>query len=217
MSVTAGKHRLTGFKTLSGGLAVLGLAMCPLAASAASFSSDNWTVDISGFANAYYTTVACNGATIGGTALAGKTLGCGGEQNRTTIGNGWLPNGLTTKFSTQQEGIDIAAQMGLMVHIATADGLSANNGIDVRQAFFTLGTPDFGTVKLGLSGGVSRNQDNLASTAHFKSNSNVTAGAYYALTRSVTLDLELSQTRSKGFAGNTAHMNGVALGGILFF
>ncbi|TAM01380.1 MAG: porin, partial [Rhodanobacter sp.] len=49
------------------------------------------------------------------------------------------------------------------------------------------------------------------------SNSNVTAGAYYALTRSVTLDLELSQTRSKGFAGNTAHMNGVALGGILFF
>ncbi|TAM57288.1 MAG: porin, partial [Rhodanobacter sp.] len=38
-----------------------------------------------------------------------------------------------------------------------------------------------------------------------------------ALTRSVTLDLELSQTRSKDFAGHTARMNGVAFGGILFF
>jgi predicted porin len=400
MKKFAGSHgkrqrRHVSHAGMSVGIALLGLAVCPLTASATSFSGDNWKVDISGFVNAFYTTVSCNGAAVGGTALASQGLGCGGQQNRTTIGNGLLPDALITKFSTQQEGIDIAAQMGLMVHTATSDGLSANNGIDVRQAFFTLGTPGFGTVKLGrdygifgsnailtdmtllgvgapvqatqrgrvalghigagysylgnygqivyttpgsgglsftggvfspvnntgvydsrsapqvqaqlsytqggakvwigaktqrfyamagtgalpssftmtageigasytlgkfsllgnvqsgrgvgiltdgdqgdvkgtnyllqgtlgiteklklgLSGGVSRNQDNLVSTAHFKSNSNVTVGAYYALTKSVTLDFELSQTRSKDFAGNTARMNGAALGGILFF
>jgi hypothetical protein len=33
----------------------------------------------------------------------------------------------------------------------------------------------------------------------------------------VTLSVELSQTRSTDYAGNTARMNGVALGGFLFF
>lgn len=387
--------RRTSCTRISGAVALLGLAVSPLAASATSFSGDNWTVDLSGFANAYYTTVSCNGAAVGGTALAGKALGCGGQQNRTTIGNGLLPDALTTKFTTQQEGIDIAAQVSLMASVATTDALAANNGVDVRQAFFTLGTPDFGTVKLGrdygifgsnailtdmtllgagapiqatqrgrvalghigagytylgsygqivystpgttglsftggvfspvdntgvydsrsapqvqlqlayaadgfkgwlgaksqrfyavagsgalpdsftmlaaevgasyslgkfgvlanvqdgrgigiltdgdqgnakginyllqgsyqvtgklklgLSGGVSRNRDDLASDANFKSNSNITGGAYYALTKSVTLSLELSQTRSKDFDGNTARMNGIALGGFLFF
>ncbi|MGS1014666.1 porin [Rhodanobacter sp. UC4437_H4] len=392
---TAGKHRLSSLKSLSSGVAVLGLAMCPLAANATSFSGDDWTVDIGGFANAYYTTVSCNGDAVGGTALAGRALGCGGQQNRTTIGNGLLPDALTTKFSTQQQGIDITAQVSLMAAVATSDALSANSGVDVRQAFFTLGTPDFGTVKLGrdygvfgsnatlsdmtligvgapvqatqrgrvslghigagytylgnygqivyttpgttglsftggvfspvnntgiydsrsapqvqlqvsytdggfkgwigaksqrfyaptgsgvqpdsftmtaaeigasykigrfgllgnvqsghgigiltdgdqgnakatnyllqgtfqltdklklgLNGGISRNQDDLASTANFKSNSNVTAGVYYALTKSVTLSFELSQTRSKDFAGNTARMNGASIGGFVFF
>ena len=380
---------------LSAGIVLLALAGCPLRAGATEFSGNNWKVDISGFVNAYYTTVSCTGANLGGTALATQGLGCGGQQNRTTIGNGLLPDALITKFSTQQEGIDIAAQIGLMVHTATSNGLAANNGIDVRQAYFTLGTPEFGTVKLGrdygifganailtdmtllgvgapiqatqrgrvalghigagytyldnygqivyttpgssglsftggvfspvnntgvydsrsapqvqaqlsythgslkawvgaktqrfyalagsgvlpnsftmtageigasytlgkfsllgnvqsgrgigiltdgdqgnakatnyllqgtyaltdklklgLSGGVSRNRDNLASNANFKSNSNVTAGAYYALTKSVTLVFEVSQTRSRNFAGDTARMNGVAIGGILFF
>lgn len=389
------QRRRVSHSVLSVGIALFGLAAAPMTANAAEISGDNWKVDISGFVNAFYTTVSCNGAAVGGPALASSAVGCGGQQNRTTIGNGLLPDALITKFSTQQEGIDISAQMGLMVHTATAEGLSANSGIDVRQAFFTLGTPDFGTVKLGrdygifgsnailtdmtllgvgapvqatqrgrvalghigagytyldnygqivyttpgsgglsftggvfspvnntglydsrsapqvqaqlsytaggvkvwigaktqrfyaiagsgalpadftmtagelgasftagkfsllgnvqtgrgigiltdgdqgnakginylvqgtyaltdkfklgLSGGVSRDKDNLASNAGFKSNSNVTAGGYYALTKSVTLDLELSQTRSKDFAGNTAKMNGVAIGGILFF
>lgn len=380
--------------TLAGALLVA-LAACPLAAGATEFKGNDWTVDISGFVNAYYTTVSCSGENVGGTALAGRALGCGGQQNRTTIGNGLLPDALVSKFSTQQEGIDIAAQVAIMAHTATSDALSPNSGVDVRQAFFTLGTPDFGTVKLGrdygifssnailtdmtligvgapiqatqrgrvslghigagytylgsygqivytspgssglsftggvfspvdntgvydsrsapqlqaqvswsgdgfkgwvgakaqrfyasassgaqpasftmaaaevgasytigrfgllgnvqagrgigiltdgdqgnakginyllqgtfqltpklklgLNGGLSRNRDDLAGNADFKSNSNITGGAYYALTKSVTLSFELSQTRSKDFAGNTARMNGVSVGGFLFF
>ncbi|BFI96118.1 MAG: hypothetical protein RSP_16280 [Rhodanobacter sp.] len=378
-------------------VAALGLiASCPLAAQATSFSGNNWTVDISGFVNAYYTTTSCSGsgANLGGTALAGTALGCGGQKDRTTIGNGLLPDALITKITTQQEGIDIDAQISLMPSIATSNALGANNEIDVRQAFFTLGTPDFGTVKLGrdyglfgyhatlgdmtlmgvgmptqatqrgrvslghigagytylgnyaqityttpgssglsfsggvfspvdntgtydsrtapqvqaalsysdsgfkvwigakaqrfyasaasaqpgnftmaagelgasgtfgrfsllanvqagrgigiltdgdqgnvrginyllqgtfavtsklklgLSGGVSRNRDDLVNDADFKSNSNVTGGAYYALTKSVTLSVELSQTRSRYFTGETARQNGISAGGILFF
>lgn len=373
----------------------LGLAACPFAANATSFSGNGWTVDFSGYVNAFYTTTSCSGDTVGGTALAGEALGCGGEKDRTTIGNGLLPDALISKFSTTQEGIDITAQVGIMVHTATSNALSANSGVDVRQAFFTVGTKDFGTVKLGrdygvfgsnailtdmtllgvgtpvqatqrgrvtlghigagytylgtygqivytspsasgfsftggvfspvdntgiydsktdpqiqlqvsyasdgfkgwigakqqkfyapqgsgvepdsfnmvagelgasytigdfgvlanvqagrgigiltdgdqgdvkgvnyllqgtyqitpklklgLSGGVSRNRENLASDGDFRSNTNVTAGAYYALTKSVTLDVELSQTRSKDFFGNTARMNGISAGGIIFF
>lgn len=398
MSNTAkppGRHRQRARQR--GGLVALGLiAACPLAAQATSFSGDNWKVDISGFVNAYYTTTSCSGSgtDLGGTALAGRALGCGGQKDRTTIGNGLLPDALITKVTTQQEGIDIGAQISLMPSIATSNALASNNGIDVRQAFFTLGTPDFGTVKLGrdyglfgynatvgdmtlmgtgmptqatqrgrvslghigagytylgnyaqiiyttpgtsgfgfsggvfspvdntgsydsrtapqvqaevsytaggfkgwigaktqrfyssaagaqpdnftmtageigasgtfgrfsllgnvqvgrgigiltdgdqanmrginyllqgtfavtgklklgLSGGVSRNRDDLAEDAHLKSNTNLTAGAYYALTKSVTLSVELSQTRSRYFTGQSARQNGISAGGILFF
>ncbi|MEO7050569.1 MAG: porin [Rhodanobacter sp.] len=366
-----------------------------MAAEATSFTGNGWTVDLSGYVNAFYVTTGCSGGSVGGTALAGEALGCGGEKDRTTIGNGLLPNALVTKFTTNQEGFDINAQVSIMVHTATSDALSPNSGVDVRQAFFTVGTPDFGTVKLGrdygvfgsnailtdmtllgvgmpvqatqrgrvalghigagytylgsygqitytspdmsgfsftggvfspvnntgiydsrtdpqvhlqlayvsgnfkgwvgaktqrfyapagsgiqpdsftmsageagasfkvgqfgvlanvqagrgigiltdgdqgdlkgvnyllqgtwqateklkfgLSGGVSRNREDLLSAANFKSNSNITAGSYYALTKSVTLDLELSQTRSKDYLGNDARMNGISVGGIIFF
>lgn len=388
------RSRASGWRKRSLVIA-MGLVACPLAANAVSFSGNDWTVDLSGYANAYYTYTSCPGNSVGGTALAGEALGCGGQENRTTIGNGLLPNALITKFSTTQGGIDITAQVGLMVPVATSNALAANNGVDVRQAFFTLGTPDFGTVKLGrdygtfgssailgdmtllgvgapiqatqrgrvslghigagytylgsygqivytspsmsgftftggvfspvdntgiydsrsdpqvqlqlayaaggfkawiggktqkfyapegsgiepasftmtaaelgasytaggfsvlanvqsgkgigiltdgdqgdakgvnymlqgtfqvtpkfklgLSGGVSKNRDNLVSDANFKSNSNITAGAYYALTKSVTLVFEVGQTRSRDYLGNSEHMNGFDAGGIIFF
>lgn len=385
-----------GASTLRRAAVALALVVgCPLVADATSFSGNGWTVDLSGYVNAFYVTTSCSGDAMGGTALAGEALGCGGQKDRTTIGNGLLPNALITKFTTNQEGFDISALVGIMVHTATSDALSPNSGVDVRQVYFTVGKPDFGTVKLGrdygvfgsnailsdmtllgvgtpvqatergrvalghigagytylgsygqitytspdmsgftftggvfspvdntgvydsrtdpqvhvqlayvdgnfkgwigaktqkfyapegsgiepasftmtagevgaslkfdrfgilanvqtgrgigiltdgdqgdvkgvnyllqgtwqattklklgLSGGISRNRKDLLSAADLKSNSNVTAGAYYALTKSVTLDFELSQTRSKDYVGNEARMNGVSAGGIIFF
>lgn len=129
-------------------------AACPLAANAVSYSGNGWTVDLGGFINAFYTTASCSGSSVGGYALAGETLGCGGQGQRTSIGNGLLPNALITKFTTQQEGIDISAQVSLMNSIATGNGIDRNGSIDVRQAFFTLGTSEFGTVKLGRDYGI---------------------------------------------------------------
>ena len=50
-----------------------------------------------------------------------------------------------------------------------------------------------------------------------RSNANVTAGVYYGLTKSLTLVGEVSRTTSKPVAGDSARMNGAALGGIVFF
>jgi hypothetical protein len=72
-----------------------------------------------------------------------------------------------------------------------------------------------------LNYGLSKNRDNSVYTAvynsSFKSNSNLTGGLYYSLTKSVTLAGELGQTRSKDFLGNEAKQFGGSIGGIIFF
>jgi hypothetical protein len=70
--------------------------------------------------------------------------------------------------------------------------------------------------KLGLNWGESRLKDGVANN-DLRSNTNVTAGLYYGLTKSVTLVGEVSRTMSKPVVGEQARMNGVALGGIVFF
>ena len=50
-----------------------------------------------------------------------------------------------------------------------------------------------------------------------RSDSNLTGGLYYSLTKSVTLAGELGQTRSKDFLGNEAKQFGGSIGGIIFF
>jgi hypothetical protein len=123
-------------------------------AGAVGLQGDNWTVDVGGIVNAYYTATSCSGDNVGGVALAGRALGCAGEDHKTTIGNGLLPSGLITKFKTQQEGYDIGGTIGIMVHAAASSGVNTNTNVDVRQAFFTIGTPEMGTVKIGRDYGI---------------------------------------------------------------
>ncbi len=135
-----------------------GLAAVALGASnarAVSIQGGDWELDVGGIVNAYYTATSCTGDPIAsGVALAGRGLGCAGESHKTTIGNGLLPSGLITKFKTTQEGIDIGGTVGIMVHAATSSGVAPNTTVDVRQAFFTIGTADLGTLKIGRDYGI---------------------------------------------------------------
>lgn len=133
---------------------VLGIAACAADAGAVSIQGGDWELDVGGIVNAYYTATSCSGDAVGGLALAGRALGCSGESHKTSIGNGLLPSGLITKFKTTQDGIDIGGTVGIMVHAATSSGVDTNTNVDVRQAFFTVGTAEAGTVKIGRDYGI---------------------------------------------------------------
>jgi len=144
-------------RTLLKALQAAGIGAAALfagSAGAVGLQGDNWSVDVGGIVNAYYTATSCSGDNVGGPALASRALGCAGEDHKTSIGNGLLPSGLITKFKTQQEGFDIGGTIGIMVHAATSSGVATNTNVDVRQAFFTVGTPEMGTFKIGRDYGV---------------------------------------------------------------
>jgi predicted porin len=130
------------------------LAACMQQACAVDLTAGDWKVSVGGIVNAYYTGVDCSGDQVGGLALAGRALGCGGEDRRTTIGNGLLPNALLTSVSSNQGGYDVAATIGIYATTATDSAIAQNSQVDVRQAFFTFGTPTMGTVKLGRDYGL---------------------------------------------------------------
>jgi predicted porin len=123
-------------------------------AQAVDFKAGEWNVSLGGIVNAYYTQVSCSGNAVGGLALGSKGLGCGGEDQRTTIGNGLLPNGLVTSASSRQGDFDVKALIGIYNATATDSAISVNSGVDVRQAYFTFGNAEMGTVKLGRDNGI---------------------------------------------------------------
>jgi predicted porin len=135
---------------LLGALAAAGLQ----SAHAVDIKTGDWTVSVGGIVNAYYTAVSCSGDTVGGLALGGQALGCGGQGNRTTIGNGLLPNGLVTSASTNSGGYDVKALIGIYNSTATDSAIGQNSVVDVRQAYFTFGNAGMGTVKLGRDYGI---------------------------------------------------------------
>jgi predicted porin len=123
-------------------------------AQAVDIKAGEWTVKIGGNVNAFYTLVNCEDDFDSGVALAGRTLGCGGQSRRTTIGNGLLPSALVTSVTSSQGGWDVKALIGIYVATATDSAISQNSDVDIRQAFFSFGKPELGTIKLGRDYGI---------------------------------------------------------------
>ncbi len=143
------------------------LAMAGMtSANAVELKAGDWTVNVGGIINAYYTSVSCKGATTvattqnpvpqiqDGLPLAGRGLGCGGKEDATTIGNGLLPNGLIVSAKSTQNGVDVGATMGIYSAVSSGSAIGNNSNVDVRQGFMTLGTKDVGTFKLGRDYGI---------------------------------------------------------------
>lgn len=119
------------------------------------FKAGDVDVSISGFLNGYYTHVTCSGNQgIVGLAIAGKGLGCGNKDGATNIGNGLLPNAIVTSFGTKQNGLDIGGAFMVAAAISSADAISNNNNVDIRKSYFTIGTAEMGTVKIGRDYGL---------------------------------------------------------------
>lgn len=107
-----------------------------------------WTLDIGGNVNAYYTQTRTTGDAVtptGATAAANATT--------SNITTGLLPNWLTVSGTTRQNDLDIGFTISLQPGAATANS-GTTGSLNQRQAYMTIGDKSWGSVKLGKDLGI---------------------------------------------------------------
>jgi len=118
----------------------------------------DWTLDIGGVVNAYYTHTTFSGDTGAGTGALG--LGDGDGDNSANITTGLLPNYLTVSGKTRQNDLDVGFTISMNPgSSSTRSGIQDNGGSDGgraenRQAFLTFGDKSWGSIKLGKDLGI---------------------------------------------------------------
>jgi predicted porin len=146
---------------------LIGLMGTPAGAVDLKSSDGNWTFSIAGNVNVHYIYSKCESspsAVDGGLACTGTASG----SNVSNIQNGLLPAAFSFGVATTQDGIDLAAHLGLYPGIAANDTGSPNigplvsprntalssTGLDIRQVYMTFGNKDMGTFTLGRNIGL---------------------------------------------------------------
>jgi len=150
------------------GLAVAGavLALSSAANAGIIIPAGDWTLDIGGNVNAYYTNTTLRGdkaqgpgGYFGAFGTANST-GRNAEQNITT---GLLPNYLTVSGKTRQNDLDVAFTISIQPGTSTqrsgiqggpGDSAAGSASQENRQAFLTFGDKSWGEVKLGKDLGI---------------------------------------------------------------
>lgn len=141
-------------------LAVAG-ALVALSSTAANagiqIPAGDWTLDIGGIVNAYYTTTRNSGDAVGlGGALEN---GYDRENNITT---GLLPNYLSVSGKTRQNDLDVGFTISINPGASTTsagkqaagDSSGSITGQENRQAFLTFGDKSWGSIKVGKDLGI---------------------------------------------------------------
>ena len=141
------------------GLAVAGalLAASATASAGITIPAGDWTVDIGGNVNAFYTHTTYSGD-------AG-TLGAS-KQSTNTIQTGLLPAALGIGAKTRQNDMDVAVQFSFFTGVNANGGDNLNgatnggngglgyNSLNIRQAYLTFGDASWGQIKLGRDLGI---------------------------------------------------------------
>ncbi len=136
-------------------LAVAGavLALGSTAANAGiMIPAGDWTLDIGGIVNAYYTTTKFSGDTGAGAAPLG--LGDGGNSSQNNITTGLLPNYLSVSGKTRQNDLDVGFTISINPGASTTTGGRQVAHQENRQAFLTFGDKSWGSIKLGKDLGI---------------------------------------------------------------
>jgi predicted porin len=153
--------------------ALLAVLAMPAGAVDLKTADGSWTFSIDGNVNVDYIYSSCQSPNNAIGIAGGQGLTCVGSQssnNVSNIGNGLLPAAFSFGVATTQDGIDLAAHLGLYPGIATNDGGSPNlqggtangssnvalgsTGLDIRQVYMTFGNKDMGTFTLGRNIGL---------------------------------------------------------------
>ena len=180
------KNRFVTQKLLRPSLAGVLLAALALPAGAVDLKTadGDWTFSIAGNVNVDYIYSSCQDPKTqvnppspgnpGGIAAGLTCVGSASSNSVSNIQNGLLPAAFVFGVATTQNGIDLAAHLGLYPGIATNNSgnpnigplgcnASANSscnaalgttGLDVRQVYMTFGTKTAGTFTLGRNIGL---------------------------------------------------------------
>jgi len=133
------------------------LAAASSANAGISIPAGDWTLDIGGVVNAYYSynkgesSNNVNASSAAGALTFGKNAA--GEDTQTTITTGLLPNYLSVSGKTRQNDLDVGFTISIQPGAATTTSLNSA-GQENRQAFLTFGDASWGSIKLGRDLGI---------------------------------------------------------------
>jgi predicted porin len=111
----------------------------------------DWTLDIGGIVNAYYTRTTTSGDAVG---LGGATER--GDDTVNNITTGLLPNYLSVSGKTRQNDLDVGFTISINPGASTRNaGIQTSNlNQENRQAFLTFGDASWGSIKVGKDLGI---------------------------------------------------------------
>jgi len=121
----------------------------------------DWTLDIGGVVNAYYTSTRTSGTSAGG-GYGGlfNTVNQGGNKTASNITTGLLPNYLSVSGKTRENDLDVGFTISINPGASTTSSgiqsFNSGNGArqENRQAFMTFGDKSWGSIKLGKDLGI---------------------------------------------------------------
>ena len=129
------------------------LAMGASAAQAGiTIPAGDWTIDIGGNVNAYYTHTNFDESwDLKGAA----TKGAFGHESTNVVQTGLLPSALGIGGKTRQNDLDISFQFTFFTGADSGTGAGAgNNTLNIRQAYMTFGDKSWGTITAGRQLGI---------------------------------------------------------------
>jgi predicted porin len=131
------------------------LAAASSASAAGGIVAGDWTLDIGGVVNAYYTTTKTSGtAGGGGYGAAFNTANSTGQNKESNITTGLLPNYLAVSGKTRQNDLDVAFTISINPGASTKQAGIQSAQQENRQAFLTFGDASWGSIKLGKDLGI---------------------------------------------------------------
>jgi predicted porin len=132
-------------------LATLLASMYSTANAGIQIPAGDWTLDIGGVVNAYYTNTRGTGSAVAG-GLGGPNAT--GQRNESNITTGLLPNVLSVSGKSRQNDLDIGFTIAINPGASTTSAGDQGANQENRQAFLTIGDKSWGSVKLGKDLGI---------------------------------------------------------------
>jgi predicted porin len=135
------------------------LAVLAAPAQAISFTQSDWTMDINGTVNGFYTNTDCSN--VANPSNWAVFSACNTGNQTSNIQNGLLPGWISFVATTRQNDLDIKAHFGFAPG-TSGDANTPRGGaftsIDTRNVYLSFGDKSWGTIKIGRDIGLFQQQ-----------------------------------------------------------